>query len=252
MEDLYTTGKYWRYHSDYHREDAPWKVKKIISVIPQEILDALPETIKVIDIGCGSGKILKLFSAYLKEKNFIVKALGYDVSEDAIEVAKMTFPEAVFYGGEFKKQNFRKNEIDFILLIDLLEHLKCPQDLLSDASAICKYAICHLPLEDNLNINLRCPKEKLAGIMGHINFYNTESSGALFEKNGFSVENKILNCFDYDGYFIKRASLCNRYFGRRLRKIIFKRYPGFVSRILGGCSAIFFLRSKDYNQGPDI
>jgi ubiquinone/menaquinone biosynthesis C-methylase UbiE len=231
-QELYKSNRYWQYHPGYHIEDAPWKFKKIISVIPQAILEKLPNSITIIDIGCGAGEIPKLLSRYFKKKEIATRVLGYDVSWEAIEIAKKNFPEATFFCREFEKDNFDKNEIDFVLIIDLLEHLKRPQDLLRDVSRVCKYAICHLPLDDNLNINLRCPKEKMANSIGHINFYNIKSASALFEENSF---------------FIKKDSLSNQYFGAPLRKFLFKGFPNFVAEILGGCTAMFLLRSQHCN-----
>ena len=247
MQELYRSNRYWQYQTGYHIEDASWKFKKIISIIPKAILEKLPNSIKIIDIGCGVGEILKLVSGYFKEKEIIVNAFGYDVSREAIEIAKKNSPETSFFCKEFGKDNFDKNEIDLVLIMDLLEHLQRPQDLLRDVNGICKYVICHLPLDDNLNINLRCPKEKMANSIGHINFYNIKSASVLFKECGFFIENKIINCFDYDGDFIKKDSLSNQYFGAPLRKVLFKRLPNFVARVLGGCTAMFLLRSQYYN-----
>jgi len=87
----------------------------------------------VLDVGCGEGFIM----AYLaKEKKCKVK--GIDISKKAVDkVRKMGF-EAVVRDIDLEGLGLKDDEFyDYILFIEVIEHLKYPQRVLLEA---CKHA----------------------------------------------------------------------------------------------------------------
>ncbi|MFC1667404.1 class I SAM-dependent methyltransferase [Candidatus Omnitrophota bacterium] len=243
-KNLYTSGEYLKENPSWHLEDSPWKARKIIKVIPKDIFSKSNSTMKIVDVGCGPGEILKLVCKYFRDNGFSAAADGYDISPAIIEAARKNFSEASFYCHEFDKEKYKapRQNIDIALLIDIFEHIENPEHLLRDISEVSTYAICHIPLEDNLEVKIRGLKKRFKKSLGHINYYNKKNAVELIEKNGFSIENMIFTCLDYDSDYIIK-SLARRLIAQPLRKIFFKNFPGFTASVLGNCSIMFFLRS---------
>lgn len=248
FRNIYINGGYAKYNPSWHIEDSPWKARKIINVIPEAVLGKLNSKLKIVDAGCGTGEILKLVSRRFRDNGLSVSCDGYDISPSAIESAKKNFPEANFYCRGFDKGRYKTSgqNIDIALLIDILEHIEDPQRLLREVSEVSAYAVCHMPLEDNLEVKIRRLKKRFKKSVGHINYYNKKSAVELIEKNGFSIEDMTFTCLDYDADYAMK-SLPRRLIAQPLRRIFFKDHPGFTAAVLGNCSLMFFLRSLKKN-----
>lgn len=79
--------------------------------------------VKILDFGCGSGAALDV----CKHLGF-VQTLGLDVSDDCVESTKGRGIRAQKIGLEFPEV---KEDFDFIICLDVLEHLKDDVDYLS-------------------------------------------------------------------------------------------------------------------------
>lgn len=99
-------------------------------------LSILKDRIKgdVLSIGCGDGfDLLKL-----KELNPDIKCHGVDIIEKAIEIAKKRVD------GEFKQCDLNENDVPFdkkfdtVIVLEVLEHLKSPENILKKAWDSCK------------------------------------------------------------------------------------------------------------------
>ncbi len=83
-------------------------------------LNKLPKdkNIKILDIGCGNGKYLKVLKKYGYNSIF-----GIDISEEQIKIAKQSNLNVQCSDAlEFLKNNTKK--YDVIFLIDVLEHIE--------------------------------------------------------------------------------------------------------------------------------
>ncbi len=243
--NLYQSGAYARHNPAWHREDSPWKARKIIEAIPEDVLKELPHSIRIVDIGCGVGEILKLVSEFFHKRGLTVEAHGYDISSEAISHARIHFPAGIFHQSEFTPREWEKNgrTIDITLMIDILEHLERPGKLLSEAGAVSRYCICHIPLEDNVEVRLRGLRRRFKNTVGHLHSYTEKNAVRLLEENGFSIERINFTCLDYDADY-RMKSLPRRLIAQPLRRIFFKRHPGFTAQVLGNCSLMAFLTSK--------
>lgn len=72
---------------------------------------------KVLDIGCGNGRLLQLF----EDKN--IDYIGVDGSEKLIEIAKKKYPKAKFKRGNALDLLFPNNYFDKIYSIAVLHHI---------------------------------------------------------------------------------------------------------------------------------
>ncbi len=244
-EDMYNSGDYALNNPTWHKEDARWKAEEIIALLGDDFLSRLLPAVDLIDIGCGTGEILKRVAVYLKKKNIQVNPIGYDLSAEIIYQAKENFPQAEFYCACFDKDAYaaKKNGICLALLIDILEHMEDPSVLLRQIREVCDYAVCHLPLEDNLEVNVRGLREHFTKMVGHLNFYNKESALALFNDCGFNVRNMFFTCSDVSADY-KLKSLPRRLIAQPLRKVLFKFSPQLTAKVLGNCSLMLLLEPK--------
>lgn len=71
---------------------------------------------KALDIGCGQG-----FNTYVLAKKY--DAIGVDLSEENIEVAKARYKTAEFRRMNAEELEFADGEFDYVYAIDVLEHV---------------------------------------------------------------------------------------------------------------------------------
>jgi len=81
---------------------------------------------RVLDLGCGNGRLFKLL-----EKNQI-EYYGIDISERLIEFAKKDVPGGSFVVGDITNTPYENNFFDFVLSIAVLHHI--PTDELREQS----------------------------------------------------------------------------------------------------------------------
>ena len=88
-----------------------------------KILPPPNKSIKILDLGCGNGS----FTQYLSQQGF--EAVGIDPSESGIALAQKNFPDAKFIQGDIYNLPFDRldHEFDYIISIDVIEHLYLPR-----------------------------------------------------------------------------------------------------------------------------
>lgn len=74
----------------------------------QELLQEIVHNKKVLDLGCGSGISTK------KLKEWGAEAIGIDISENMIEIAKRTLPDTTFVIADMEKLPFKDNSFDVV------------------------------------------------------------------------------------------------------------------------------------------
>lgn len=70
---------------------------------------------KVLEIGCGSGALLK----YFKNNN---KIYGVDFSKELLEISKKAIPKGNFFLGDANKIKFSKNFFDAVLMQSCIQY----------------------------------------------------------------------------------------------------------------------------------
>jgi len=101
-----------------------WQEKR--ASIVSDLIRSAEKPVSIVDIGCGDGAIIN----YLKKKNNIRKAVGVDVSQKILEVAKQFDIET--FQIDFRDIKNLKDipGADFVLLLEVLEHLPNSEELL--------------------------------------------------------------------------------------------------------------------------
>lgn len=136
----------------------------------------------VLEIGCGSGYFLKLF----KDKGFDCK--GVEPSPKAAEFAREQLGLDVI-NGFLEKNTFADNEkYDIILLMDVIEHIYTPNELLSILTKLLAVDGLVVILTGNVNsANAKLWKEKWFYFYSweHISFFNRQSISKLLNSHGY-------------------------------------------------------------------
>lgn len=74
--------------------------------------------LKVIDLGCGEGVLLKLLEKEFKD----IRTFGIDVKPDVLEIKK--FLRAEIKTADIRNSGFSNNFFDIIFCLDVLEHFE--------------------------------------------------------------------------------------------------------------------------------
>lgn len=153
----------------------------------------VPSGSTVLDIGCATG----YFAKELKKKNNC-RVWGIDIDRATLKIAKK-YCENVYRIDVTKELSlpFRKHSFDVILLLDVIEHLPNPENLLKILHNYLKSGgilIVSVPNVAFVSIRLMLLLGKFTyrdtGIMDktHLHFYTRKTSLELFEKTGWNLK----------------------------------------------------------------
>jgi SAM-dependent methyltransferase len=128
-------------------------------------LEGKNDILRIVDLGCGTGHILKTIDRKLsKTKGFCrrFELFGLDFARSAIDRAKKLLPKATFLVEDIYKNSFPSNYFDLVLCIETLEHLHKPEEAILELLRICNY---------DGKIIITVPNGEVDHWDGHINFW---------------------------------------------------------------------------------
>lgn len=105
----------------------------------------------VLDVGCGTGAMIQLFSTLLPEANFY----GIDNSEVILETAVSTETDRVhFVHGQASALPFPDNTFDFVYTRLVLMHNRVPNEIVKEMIRVCKPngVVCAVETDDGTQI----------------------------------------------------------------------------------------------------
>jgi len=148
----------------------------------------------VLDLGCGDGLFLKML------KNKGIRGIGVDVSEVAIEKAKIKGLDVKKFDFATNKLPFPDNSFETVVLLDVLEHLYQPERVLKEAYRVSKKnLLISVPNSNSLPARIQM---LLGGIpennkhrQGHIYWMSYSIIKDLLKENVFSIEVMKVNSF---------------------------------------------------------
>ncbi len=150
----------------------------------------LKEKAKILDIGCGTGNLLKI----LEEKNKNFELIGIDPNEKMLNIARKKLKFAKTHKITIEKFNIK--EFDYVFSIDTFHHLSNPNKTMKKIFKILvkngKLIVLDIELGRFLNYLFHFiePDNK--------QMHTKRQFVELFEKNGFKVETQIR----ISGFFI--------------------------------------------------
>lgn len=99
-------------------------LKKLINGYPKE------KVIKIIDIGCGGGNVMRDVANYFYKNGYSFKIIGIDANKDAVAYAdelSKTYPEISFLHCDIFSDEFKSIEYDVVISSLFLHHFKDDQ-----------------------------------------------------------------------------------------------------------------------------
>lgn len=230
VRPIYFNGEYLTRNPLWHIEESEWKAVQITRMLQKNQIT--PAT--VCDVGCGAGEVLRQLQRTLAND---CKLYGYDVSPQAIELAKGRANERLHFcladlcaveGAWF----------DLILALDVLEHVEDYYRFLRQLKARARYKIFHVPLDISVQTVLRrngLLKRRL--LHDHVHFFTKETALRALKDAGYEV---------LDHFYTARATELGDAFCQRLlrmpRKLCFALHNEFTVRMLGGYSLLILSR----------
>jgi methionine biosynthesis protein MetW len=118
---------------EFENYDDYWQKRNELSVLYRYkyVTDHLPETGRVLDIGCGDGTFLK----YLKSRKPKLELMGIDLSEVAIAKLKAAGIPGMVYDISETDLLLEVNA-DYVVIMELLEHLVNPEAVMRKVKMI--------------------------------------------------------------------------------------------------------------------
>ena len=232
-KNIYQTGEYLeKTNMSWHSEDAPWKATQIAKMIEKNKLS--PKC--VVEIGCGSGKILEELAGKPSFANVLFE--GFDISPQAIEICKKVQNDrcSFFCDDLLVSAQNSKKEIDILLAIDVFEHVPDYLGFLEKCKPLAKYKIYHIPLDLHVSSVLRGSFVQARYSVGHLHYFSEESALATLKDSG----HEILDCFYTNGAFglFKQHPSIKRAIANAPRWVVSLISERFSARLLGGYSLL--------------
>ena len=137
----------------------------------------------VLDVGCGDG----LFLDMLRVKG-VSKLFGLDISNVAVEKCRQKKIEAILCDFSKEKLPFENNCFDNVVMLDVLEHVFDPKELLLEAKRV-----------SNKNIVISIPNfnslaQRVQVLLGNIPENNRKNKGHVYWFNLKEVKRIIKEC----------------------------------------------------------
>jgi 2-polyprenyl-3-methyl-5-hydroxy-6-metoxy-1,4-benzoquinol methylase len=137
----------------------------------------------ILDYGCGPGAFL----AYLRDKFGFSHVEGLEINKDSIEIAKRNFDlNLASHADQLQRANY-----DFVLLLEVIEHVPLPDAFLRDIAAFVKPGgriLITTPAVDNVLgrfLPSHCPHFTAPS---HVSLFTKRALTRILERLGFRIE----------------------------------------------------------------
>jgi methionine biosynthesis protein MetW len=146
----------------------------------------------VLDIGCGDGLLLSMLKNNVSE--------GIDISEEGVKKCLEKGMKATLCDFSKDKLPFEDNAFDYVVMLDVLEHVYAPQELLEEARRVSKrYIVISVPnfssLPARIQMLLGKVPENNTPQKGHIYWFNLRVLCGMLEENDLKIVEMKMNTF---------------------------------------------------------
>lgn len=196
----------------------------------------------IIDLGCGSGRLLSRIRAASPK----ARLLGFDVDSRALELARHAVPDAEFHqadlsGGDASAGALQQ-QADVVLCSEVIEHLENPERAVRLARALLKPGGAFI---------VTVPVGTITAIdraIGHLRHYTLERMQSLLEGDGFRVRRSYLWGFPFHTLFRVAVGMVSGV-PTGCTDENFSAPAAFAFRVLNG---FFYLNAKSRRWGRQL
>lgn len=235
MTDIYTDGRYLAQTTTWHSEDSKWKAHNALEMLKEYGLTPA----HVIDVGCGAGQVLLHIHNMLAKSNPAIVSTGYDVSADAIALAKPNSSRTLTYihGEPFGHAQTRA---DLLLAFDVFEHVPNYLEFLDQCAHAAEFKMYHIPLDISVSTVFRRSFHSGRNTIGHLHYFSADSALATIQ----ATHTEILGFrYTMGGTELLRAHFTFRRAAAALpRAALSLLSQELSSRLLGGASLLVIAR----------
>ncbi len=217
--DRYTSGSYGQAVPDWHESDAPFKVAGLVRFVR----DIGWKPTSVVDIGCGTGRVLQGVCRELG-----ATGVGVDVAGEAI--ARTPSEEGLTYRvGDVADAG----TADMVMAIDVVEHVADDIAFVARLAKVAPHILLRIPLDISALDALR-PARMLAARQewGHRHVYTVDLAHALVRDAGLTIVQSRTDRVPV------AASSTRGKVSDRARQIVHSLAPLSATRWLGGYSLL--------------
>lgn len=178
MNNIYLNKDYLAKNPSWHEEDSSWKAEQIAKILARNHINVS----SVAEIGCGAGGILASLASRLPEGTVFT---GFDISPDAIEIAKRHEREDLSFFCEDALSTPRT--FDLLLVVDVIEHVRDYLGFMETCRSKARFKIYHIPLDIHLSSVLRARFVVGRRTVGHLHYFSAESALDTVRDTGHKI-----------------------------------------------------------------
>ncbi len=232
--DFYTKGQYFKNNPTWDTADTEWKFGRLNHKV-ESCLENGGES--VLEVGCGSGKLLSSLAKKLPNHRF----QGWDIS-----------PDAKHFWEEYRQENLELNVGDIlerdtgfkrevILLVDVLEHVADPLSFLERLKPRASHVVVHLPLDMNV-VNVLFDKRlvSLRDSIGHIHYFTKATAEKMMSEAGYEIISSEYSNAWKDSPNLRLLGKI----GKVIRSFVYLLSPTLNAKLLGGETLILVAKPK--------
>jgi ubiquinone/menaquinone biosynthesis C-methylase UbiE len=209
------------------------KAENVLDLLKRQKI--LPDTIA--EIGCGSAEILVQLSKKMPNRT---KFWGYDISPQAIEIAKKKENKNLKVELKDITQSPSEHSYELVLVMDVIEHLENYFEFLDKIKEIGKHTVFHIPLDMCMwSLFREGMLLETKSRIGHIHNFTEDFILSVLQDYGYKVLDK-----KYTPPSFKHKSVKQRIVNV-FRKILFVIAPRFCTKTIGGYSIMVLVENSE-------
>ena len=174
------------------------KRNKLFDVLLNNLIST-DRTIKLLDIGCGTGEFMVDVQEKCAAKGIHTKPFGIEVSKELAAQANAAFQQyagsVVFDNAIDGTRHFKPADIDVVLMMSFLEHEAQPLELLQRVRRILNddgFIVLKVPNYGCWNRRIRGSKWCGYRFPDHVSYFTSETLNTLAQQAGYTMQPQTL------------------------------------------------------------